>query len=89
MMFVRMCKAVASVIWKPSRLPFPIGTYHILPMLALPCMSRLEQRAVLIVGVSTVACSRVVEAVQIQKCDLQWDHDAACHASLRNAPSVS
>ena len=87
-MFVWMCKAVASVTGTPSRLRFPIGTHHILQMLAQSGISRLEQRAMLIMSVGTVACPRVAEAAQIQMCDLLWGHDAVYRASLRNALAI-
>ena len=80
--FARLFKAVASVTGTPSRLRFPIGTHHLLKMMALEGKSRLERRAVLVVCVGTACISRVDEMAALQLCDLLWDHDAAFHDSL-------
>jgi hypothetical protein len=87
--FARMYKAVASVKGTPSRLRFPVGTHHLLQMIALEGrMSPLERRAVLVTCVGTACVSRVDEMAQIQMCDLLWGHDGPYHPSLAAALAI-
>ena len=80
--FGRILKAMASLTGATSRIRFPVGTHHLLQMLAMQGMSALERRAILLVCIGTVCCSRVDELSQMQLCDLLWDWDAAYHPSL-------
>jgi hypothetical protein len=82
-LFARMSKAIASMTRAPSLLHFPIGSHHLVQMIALDgMMSPVKWRAVLFVLIGTACVSWVDEVALMQRCDLLWDHDAAYHTSL-------
>lgn len=86
--FNRLFKAIASVTGATSRIRFPVGTHQLLQMMALQGTSALERRAIMIVCIGTVCCSRVDELAQMQMCDLLWNWDAAYHQSLWAALAI-
>ena len=78
----RMFKAIASLTGATSQIWIPVGTHHLLQMLAMQGMSALERRAILLVCIGTVGCSRVDKLSQMQLCNMLWDWNVAYHPSL-------